>query len=958
MVCESCGEKPKDTAKDFTKAVIEINNPETLVLFRKVVIPASMGDDTTYPPKVGLYRNVLVVYEANNRVYLYSSDGIPTAIEAGVPQEILEAIAELQEEKQDKLTAGENISIIDNIISSTGSSMFRLLTEDDYNYDYNNTGSYNTLIIEKLEPGSYELSPDLYYFVGSYRQKSIVNGRRFVIVIGSSYINETLKEYATLWIVDQPYYDNTMFLQYTMCNPEPGHAPYNVKQVHVLASNDLIDRLDYQYSGLYALDAHQGMVLRDRIDGRVNVMPGTPTSDTVGTIGQLMEDVASGKLYICTGITTEGDVTTYTWESPEGTTYSDFVGATASTAGESGLVPAPASGETNKYLKSDGTWANVSAPTVGDGTLTIQRNSVTVGTFNANATANSSVNINVPTAPSDIGAQPLVNSANKISADYVDDTNTTNKFVTTADLTTLSTALQPADINKSVLTDVDVSSTVSTSTVNLNITEENLMTSASSTSTLSLPVASSTEAGVMNSATFDAVTSNSNNINALLNGAVAVTGLPASPSQSDITTAWQTETGLTTLINRASLYDVTNQKVWTYYSNDTTWYAASNTTQVVVNQATNTSLGIVKGSTTTGQVFAENDGTLSVNGWDNLTGDVSAATSKLATIANGAEVNVQSNWNETNSASDAYIQNKPTIPTVNNGTLTIQKNGVPIGSFTANASSNTTADITVPTKTSDLTNDGADNTSTYVEADELATVATSGSYSDLSNKPTIPAAQIQSDWTQANTSAKDYIKNKPTLAMVAVTGNYNDLSNTPTIPTVNDATLTIQQNGVTAAVFSANASSDAMANIIAPVITMTTTDPGEGSALAANNFVAVYGNSPLNFDYSTSEVDTGTTWIDGSAIYKKTINFGTLPNAGSKVVPHGITNLNRVLSISGYAYHPTNQVTYPLPFSSKDSASYNIGTTADQTNVEVGTGIDRSYLTECYITLYYTKSSS
>ena len=38
--------------------------------------------------------------------------------------------------------------------------------------------------------------------------------------------------------------------------------------------------------------------------------------------------------------------------------------------------------------------------------------------------------------------------------------------------------------------------------------------------------------------------------------------------------------------------------------------------------------------------------------------------------------------------------------------------------------------------------------------------ATSGDAFIL-NKPTIPAAQIQSDWTQANTSALDYIKNKP-----------------------------------------------------------------------------------------------------------------------------------------------------------------------------------------------------
>ena len=38
------------------------------------------------------------------------------------------------------------------------------------------------------------------------------------------------------------------------------------------------------------------------------------------------------------------------------TTYSGFTGATSGEAGEQGLVPAPASGETNKYLKSDGTW--------------------------------------------------------------------------------------------------------------------------------------------------------------------------------------------------------------------------------------------------------------------------------------------------------------------------------------------------------------------------------------------------------------------------------------------------------------------------------------------------------------------------------------------------------------------------------------------------------------------------
>lgn len=64
----------------------------------------------------------------------------------------------------------------------------------------------------------------------------------------------------------------------------------------------------------------------------------------------------------------------------------------------------------------------------------------------------------------------------------------------------------------------------------------------------------------------------------------------------------------------------------------------------------------------------------------------------------------------------------------------------------------------------------------------LAAVATSGSYNDLTDKPSIPAAQVQSDWSEADSTKADYIKNKPTLAAVATSGDYDDLSNKPTIP--------------------------------------------------------------------------------------------------------------------------------------------------------------------------------
>lgn len=68
----------------------------------------------------------------------------------------------------------------------------------------------------------------------------------------------------------------------------------------------------------------------------------------------------------------------------------------------------------------------------------------------------------------------------------------------------------------------------------------------------------------------------------------------------------------------------------------------------------------------------------------------------------------------------------------------------------------------------------------YVESADLATVATSGDYDDLTNKPTIPAAQVNSDW--AANSGVAQILNKPTLATVATSGDYTDLTNIPTIP--------------------------------------------------------------------------------------------------------------------------------------------------------------------------------
>lgn len=65
------------------------------------------------------------------------------------------------------------------------------------------------------------------------------------------------------------------------------------------------------------------------------------------------------------------------------------------------------------------------------------------------------------------------------------------------------------------------------------------------------------------------------------------------------------------------------------------------------------------------------------------------------------------------------------------------------------------------------------HTHTTADVNGLATVATSGSYNDLTDKPTIPSAQVNSDWNATSGSAQ--ILNKPTL----FSGNYADLTDKP-----------------------------------------------------------------------------------------------------------------------------------------------------------------------------------
>ena len=61
-----------------------------------------------------------------------------------------------------------------------------------------------------------------------------------------------------------------------------------------------------------------------------------------------------------------------------------------------------------------------------------------------------------------------------------------------------------------------------------------------------------------------------------------------------------------------------------------------------------------------------NGTSITSNGVANLVTNTAydSSSNKIATMSDIPDAQVQSNWNETNTSSKAYIQNKPTIPTV------------------------------------------------------------------------------------------------------------------------------------------------------------------------------------------------------------------------------------------------------------------------------------------------------
>lgn len=189
--------------------------------------------------------------------------------------------------------------------------------------------------------------------------------------------------------------------------------------------------------------------------------------------------------------------------------------------------------------------------------------------------------------------------------------------------------------------------------------------------------------------------------------------------------------------------------------------------------------------------------------------------------------------------------------------------------------------------------------------------------------------------------------------------------------TPNDATLTIQHNGSNVQTFTANQSTNATANIqtiysvdvsstqpVTQVVStamiqdeaVTTAKIDDGAVTSAKIDWTTTAQS-----YSTSEVNTGATWIDGKPIYKKTFSF-TLANAESTTVNHGISNFGLLIKFEGAAVSSSTK-NVPIP-RTLTNLNYQVGlegVTTTSFEVDVATSGPRGK--QAYVTLWYTKTT-
>lgn len=163
-----------------------------------------------------------------------------------------------------------------------------------------------------------------------------------------------------------------------------------------------------------------------------------------------------------------------------------------------------------------------------------------------------------------------------------------------------------------------------------------------------------------------------------------------------------------------------------------------------------------------------------------------------------------------------------------------------------------------------------------VTSHKLKKQAISDLPSDLSNKAGISLNNLDStgeshfqspivdlDTIRSGAAAGATAVQPSSLASVATSGSYADLLNKPTIPTVNNATLTIQKNGTTVNTFTANASNNVTCNITVP--TAAADISAQETLVSGTNIKTINGNSVLGSGNLTIQTGSSLPPMSGNS---------------------------------------------------------------------------------------------
>ena len=265
-----------------------------------------------------------------------------------------------------------------------------------------------------------------------------------------------------------------------------------------------------------------------------------------------------------------------------------------------------------------------------------------------------------------------------------------------------------------------------------------------------------------------------------------------------------------------------------------------------------------------------------------------AEQTKLSGIETGAQVNVQSDWTESDNTADSYIQNKPTVSNLVAGSnITIQEtaSGVEISAASsaqlqADWSESDPTDVTyIQNKPQNLVQDA-----NYVHTDNNFTNAEQGK---LSGIETGAQVNVQSDWTESDNTADSYIQNKPTLATVATSGSYNDLSDVPTpVSLVEGQGIDIQEASGQFTISTNFDPSDKADKV-------TSATNGNLAGLDANGNLTDSGSAPS--DFAPANVIPSDATAQNQLVSSNTLTAALADFGGFKVEPGDVTTGEPVL---------------------------------------------------------------